>query len=278
VGIAQDAGAVVLRHHERGTASVSHKSLIDLVTTADKASEALVLKALRKHFPEHDVLAEESGAHGAKARYRWLIDPLDGTNNFAHGLPHFCVLIALQERLRGEDRTLLGVAFDPVREELFVAQRGTGAAVNGKAMRASRTPALLGSIGATGFPVKRLFADDDNHREFCRMNLLTQGVRRLGSAGLDLAYVASGRMEFFWEYKLNPWDVAAGALMVEEAGGKVTRTDGTAFHTSEGTILATNGKIHAATVKALASARSLPVSSREGLANFLPPKVAKQLQ
>lgn len=278
MGIAQDAGAVVLRHHERGTAAVSHKSLIDLVTTADKASEALVLKALRKHFPDHDVLAEESGAHGAKARYRWLIDPLDGTNNFAHGLPHFCVLIALQERLRGGERTLLGVAFDPVREELFVAQRGTGAAVNGKAMRASRTPNLINSIGATGFPVKRLFTDDDNHREFCRLNLLTQGVRRLGSAGLDLAYVASGRMEFFWEYKLNPWDVAAGALMVEEAGGKVTRTDGAAFHTSEGTILATNGKIHAAAVKALSSARALPVSSREGLAKFLPPAVAKQLQ
>lgn len=273
VEIARGAGRILAEAY-RGASRVRHKGAVDLVTDADHASEAHVVAELRRRFPGHAILAEESGATAGEGRWRWIIDPLDGTTNFAHRIPHFAVLIAVEEHLEGGvSATRVAVTLDPLRDELFVAVAGQGATLGGVPIRVSPTRRLIDAVLSTGFSYRRLTHTDDNHAEFCRLNLLTQGVRRFGSAGLDLAYVACGRYDGFWEHGLSPWDQASGALLVTEAGGRVTELDGGRAGLDAPAIAATNGALHDDLLAALASARARPIGSREGLDPFLPPEL-----
>ncbi|MBI5508132.1 MAG: inositol monophosphatase [Deltaproteobacteria bacterium] len=276
--IATQAGRLLKDAHHRGDAAISSKStVIDLVTDADRESEAYILGAIHARFPDHAVVAEESGHGRRDGAYRWVVDPLDGTVNFAHGLPHFAVLIGVQAWKGGAFETVVGVTYDPMLAELFVAVEGGHATLNGARLRTSGTTRLIDAVGATGFMYDRLSRGDDNHREFCRLNLLTQGVRRTGSAGLDLAYVACGRFDFFWESTLRLWDLVGGALMIREAGGVITNVDGRPHDPDRGTALAANPTLHPMVLAALASAAAHPTGSRDGLEAFLPPELAKGL-
>ncbi len=232
--------------------SVARKtSAIDLVTEADRESEAAAIEVLQRAFPTHAILAEESGANAFVSEHRWIIDPLDGTTNFAHNYPQFCVSIAY---LRG-DRIQAGVIFDAFKRELFVARRGGGARLNGKPIRVTRTASLDSALLVSGFPYDR--------RERRRFYLAywegfmmrTHGVRRSGSAALDLAWVACGRADAFWEFGLKPWDIAAGALLITEAGGRVTNIDGTELDLAGAQILASNGRIHQQMLDAMVAIR-----------------------
>lgn len=239
---ARDAGRVLLEKFGR-IESVTKKGDINLVTEADLASEALIVERIKSHFPRHAILAEEAGnavVTGEDGGHKWIIDPLDGTTNYAHGYPCFCVTIALEH----EGEVVLGVTYDPTRDELFTAEKGRGATINGKPIRVSRTDELGNALLVTGFPY------DIKHREkFARhlteFLLTSRGVRRDGSAAIDLAYVACGRFDGFWEEGLNPWDVAAGKLLIEEAGGTVSYYDGSPFSIYTPPIVASNGTIHA---------------------------------
>ncbi|QQS34121.1 MAG: inositol monophosphatase [Acidobacteriota bacterium] len=238
---AKDAGRVLMEKFGRIEA-VTKKGDINLVTEADLASEALIIERIKSHFPKHSILAEEAGNAviiGDDGGHKWIIDPLDGTTNFAHGYPCFCVTIALEH----EGRIVLGVSYDPTRDELFAAERGQGATLNGKPMRVSATDSLGDALIVTGFPydIKRR---DDFARHLTQMLLSCRGVRRDGSAAIDLAYVACGRFDGFWEEGLNPWDMAAGILLIEEAGGRVSNYDGSEFDLYQPPILASNGRIH----------------------------------
>ena len=213
----------------------------DLVTEADKASEAVVLKILERHFPNHAVLAEESGQIGDRSNpFLWAIDPLDGTTNYAHQYPFYAVSIGLL--IEGVPQ--VGVVYDPFRQELFRAAKGLGATRNRTPIQVSGTATLAKSLLVTGFAYDRRETLDNNYAEFCHLTHITQGVRRSGSAAIDLAYTACGRLDGYWERGLSPWDLAAGVVLVEEAGGTVTAYDGGAFKLSTGRILATNGPIH----------------------------------
>jgi myo-inositol-1(or 4)-monophosphatase len=214
-------------------------SRLDLVTEYDRAAEELIIEVIRARFPEHGLLAEEGSSYRANSEYRWLIDPLDGTTNFAHGYPIFAVSIALA---RGEE-LLLGVVYNPALEELFFAERGRGATLNGKPIRVSMVDKLSGALLATGFPYDpgRIGA---NLRLFERFIYRAQAIRRDGSAALNLCYVACGRFDGFWELDLKPWDIAAGALIVREAGGMVTAFSGGELDLYGNEVLASNGKIH----------------------------------
>lgn len=239
---AKDAGRVLMEKFGRIEA-VTKKGDINLVTEADLASEALIIERIKSHFPRHSILAEEAGNAviiGDEGGHKWIIDPLDGTTNFAHGYPCFCVTIALEH----DGEIVLGVTYDPTRDELFAAERGRGATLNGKSMRVSATDALGDALIVTGFPydIKRR---DDFARHLTQMLLSCRGVRRDGSAAIDMAYVACGRFDGFWEEGLNPWDMAAGLLLIEEAGGRVSNYDGSEFDLYQPPVLASNGLIHA---------------------------------
>jgi myo-inositol-1(or 4)-monophosphatase len=239
---AKDAGRVLMEKFGRIEA-VTKKGDINLVTEADLASEALIIERITSHFPKHSILAEESGnavVIGDKGGHKWIIDPLDGTTNFAHGYPCFCVTLALEHNAE----IVLGVTYDPTRDELFAAERGHGATLNGKPIRVSATDALGDALIVTGFPydIKRR---DDFARHLTQMLLSCRGVRRDGSAAIDMAYVACGRFDGFWEEGLNPWDMAAGILLIEEAGGRVSNYDGSEFDLYRPPVLASNGLIHA---------------------------------
>lgn len=213
----------------------------NLVTEIDKRSEEIIITILKRHFPAHDILAEESGAaSGNRSPYKWVIDPLDGTTNFTHGFPVFCVSIGLEH----EGVIECGVIYDPNFDELYTAERGKGAFLNGKRINVSRVEKLGASLLVTGFPYN--IAENPAHaiEHFVNFLMKAQAVRRMGSAAIDLAYVAAGRYEGFWEVALNPWDMAAGILLVEEAGGKVTGFDGKTFSIYDKEILATNGLVH----------------------------------
>lgn len=213
----------------------------DLVTAADKASEAVILEILHRHVPEHSILAEESGKIGNQDhQYLWAIDPLDGTTNYAHQYPAFCVSIGLL--INGEPQ--VGVIYDPAHNELFRAATGLGATRNRRPIRVSETSELSKSLLVTGFAYDRRETADNNYAEFCHLTHLTQGVRRSGSAALDLASVACGRVDGYWERGISPWDVVAGVILLQEAGGKVTAYDGTPLKIASGRILATNGYLH----------------------------------
>jgi len=246
--IAREAGALLRQYYERGVAT-EYKGDVDLVTEADRASEALIKSRLAAAFPTHGIYGEEGTRDRLTAEYRWYVDPLDGTTNFAHGFPAFCVLLGLEHRPEGtpadaDGVMTAGVIYDPLRDEMFLAERGKGAYLNGRRIHVSKTATLSESLIATGFPSSKRHGSPNIHfyQEF---TLRSHGVRRAGSAGLDLAYVACGRLEGFWEFSLNPWDTSAGYLMVEEAGGKLTHFDGSKFTLDSRENLATNGLIHA---------------------------------
>lgn len=213
----------------------------DLVTAADKASEQVILEVLRRHFPQHSILAEESGKLGNQDNdFLWAIDPLDGTTNYAHQYPCFAVSIGLL--IQGVPK--VGVIYDPFHNELFRAAAGLGATRNRRPIQVSQTAELGKSLLVSGFAYDRRETTDNNYAEFCHLTHLTQGVRRGGAAALDLAYVACGRVDGYWERGIAPWDVTAGIILVQEAGGKVTAYDGTPIKIESGRILATNGHLH----------------------------------
>jgi len=246
--IAREAGALLRSFYERGVAT-EYKGDVDLVTEADRASEALIKARLAAVFPAHGIYGEEGTRERLSGEYRWYVDPLDGTTNFAHGFPAFCVVLGLEHRAAGlapdqDGEMQAGVIYDPLRDELFVAERGRGAWLNGRRIHVSKAARLQEALTATGFPSSKRHGSPNIHfyQEF---TLRSHGVRRAGSAALDLAYVACGRLDGFWEFNLNPWDTSAGYLMVEEAGGRMTHFDGSRFTLDSVETLATNGLIHA---------------------------------
>ena len=238
VEIAREAGKILRGEMDR-PADITYKGDVDLVTQADRRSEETIVRRLRKYFPGHAIAAEEGTGHENASEYCWHVDPLDGTTNFAHGYPCFCVSIALTHR--GE--VLAGVIYNPIHGELYAAARGEGATLNGKEINVSKVDRLATSLLCTGFPVHKRQANPNIHY-YWDFTLRSHGVRRDGSAALDLACVAAGRFDGFWEFGLKKWDTAAGVLLVEEAGGKVSDFAGEPYALGGPVILATNGLIH----------------------------------
>lgn len=239
VQLAQEAGRLLRDHFGRAT-SVSHKSTtLDLVTDVDLLSEQYIKEKIAAHYPKHQILAEESGHQQADSEYRWLVDPLDGTTNYAHGYPCFAVSLALEQS--GE--IILGVVYDPIHDELFAAERGHGATLNGRPIHVSGITRLSDSLLVTGFPYD-VRSNPISIELFARFMNRAQAVRRDGSAALDMCYVACGRFDGFWELGLKPWDTAAGYLIIEEAGGRVSKFDGRPLNIYEPEVLASNGLIH----------------------------------
>jgi len=237
---------------------IDYKGEINLVTEVDRQCEELILGLIGRRFPDHDILTEETPQLFKGSPYRWIVDPLDGTTNYVHGYPVFCVSIALE--YMGE--IVLGVVYDPTREELFVGQKGGGAFLNGEKIRVSQTRELSKGLLVTGFPYDLKEDPVNNLDHFTNMIMEAQAVRRDGSAALNLCYVASGRFDGFWELKFWPWDVAAGALIVKEAGGKVTDFDGRNFDPYGMEIVASNGLIHESILKVLRKGRRPTIESR----------------
>lgn len=244
---ARSAGNVLLRHFDRvDTLTVSNKGMNDFVSEVDRAAEDAIIQVLRKAYPDHSILAEESGSHKGND-YQWVIDPLDGTTNYLHRLPHFAVSIALKHRGILEH----GVIYDPMRDEMFTASRGSGALMNDRRLRVSPRKDLGGALLGTGIPFR-----DQRHVDVYLAMLKdlikdTSGIRRPGSAALDFAYVAAGRLDGFWELGLSEWDFAAGALMVREAGGTVTDIGGGDRYLETGNVIAGGIKLHAAMLKTI---------------------------
>lgn len=232
-----------------GVLTVSRKGAVDLATDADRASEEAIVSAIRRTFPRHDILAEEGDYGRFDSIYRWIVDPLDGTTNYVHGFPFFAVSIALE--VDGE--VILGVVYNPFHQELFYAEKGKGAFLNDVQMRVSQVSRLDEALLATGFPYDRKGSRANNYDHFLHFQQEAQACRRVGAASLDLMYTAIGRLDGYWEMKLNPWDVAAGALAVEEAGGRVTDFEGRAFDAYGKEILTSNGLIHGAMISVLSS-------------------------
>jgi myo-inositol-1(or 4)-monophosphatase len=237
IEIAREAGVVLMAH--RG-AAFELKGEADLVTAADRASEKLVIKRLQERFPDHGIFAEEGGRAALQAPLRWYIDPLDGTTNYAHGYPQWNVTLALAKN----DEVIAGVVYDPLNRELFAAERGAGARLNGAPIHVSKAPNLNESLVSTGFPSRRRHQNVNIHFYY-QLAMVTHGVRRSGSAAIDLAYVSCGRSEAFWEFGLNAWDMAAGTLLVEEAGGKTSGMMGEKLDLHGRYLMANNGLIHA---------------------------------
>jgi myo-inositol-1(or 4)-monophosphatase len=261
------AAGRLLRDEVGGVRRVEHKGVINIVTEMDRRSEALIVGRLLGAFPGHAVLAEESGAieapGGRPAEYRWHIDPLDGTTNYAHGVPIYAVSVGLERA----GTLILGVAYDPSHDECWVAERGKGATLNGEPIRVSERASLDQSLLVTGFPYDIRTTEETNLPEYALLSLRVQAVRRLGSAVLDLCYVACGRLEAFWELSLGPWDTAAGGLIVQEAGGRVTDVRGGPWRLDGPGILASNGHVHDDVLAALREARqpgAIPASARFG--------------
>lgn len=240
--MAREAG-ILLMDYFRQHVKIEYKGDVDLVTVADRKSEALILERIRRQFPTHDVMGEEGSRVETGGEYKWYVDPLDGTTNFAHGYPVFCISLAVERR----GQRIAGVIYDPTRDEMFVAELGSGARLNDKAIHVSTTPNLGECLVATGFPSHKRHKNP-NIYFYHQLTLRTHGVRRAGSAALDLCYVASGRYDSFWEFNLNPWDTAAGVLIVEEAGGKVTDFSGGPFQIASRETLASNRLVHDALV------------------------------
>ncbi len=254
--VALEAGRFLMEHFH-GRFKVARKGEINLVTEIDLAAEKLIVNRLLSAFPESSVLAEEMHAQTAGGALRWIVDPLDGTTNYAHGLPIFTVSIGLEI----ESVLEWGIVYNPNLEEVFVARRGAGAFLNGKPLQVSKTEQLGASLLATGFPYDIRTSEKNNLNYFHDFALRSQGIRRGGSAALDLCYVSAGRFDGFWEMKLNPWDCAAGYLMVREAGGKVTNWRGEFGSIYERECLATNGMIHEQMMTVL---REVTDRSRQG--------------
>jgi myo-inositol-1(or 4)-monophosphatase len=239
IEIAHEAGALLRQYFERRV-RFELKGAFDLVTEADRASEKLVVERLKALYPDHGILAEEGGGHESRSDYRWYVDPLDGTTNFAHSYPCFNVTLALEKG--GE--LIAGVIFDPARDELFACEKGAGSYLNGRRIHVSKAPTLDESLFSTGFPSRRRHLDVNIHF-YHQLAMASHGVRRCGAAAIDLAYVACGRLDGFWEFGLSPWDMAAGQLLVEEAGGKCSGMRGEKHTLTGPHILTDNGLIHA---------------------------------
>src|SRR6185312_543245 len=235
--LARQAGGLLMSFF--GKVTIEYKGDADLVTKADRASESLIVEHVRQRWPDHDLIGEEGSRTETGSDYRWYIDPLDGTTNFAHGYPVFCVSLGLD--FRGE--RIAGVVYDPNRDEMFAAAKGSGTTLNGKTARVSKTPRLQESLIATGFPSHKRHKNP-NINFYHQLTLRSHGVRRAGSAALDLCYVACGRYDAFWEFNLNPWDTAAGVLIVQEAGGKVTNFSGQPFSIDSRQVMASNTILH----------------------------------
>lgn len=236
--IALDAGRVLLKGF-RKSLTIKHKGAVDLVTNMDLKSETMIYGAIRRHFPEDSILAEEGHSEDTGSRYRWIVDPLDGTTNYAHGYPVWCVSIAVE----GDGEIVAGVIYDPNLDEMFYAERGKKAFRNRKRIHVSSQTKLSDSLLATGFPYDIGTSKIDNLRNFGRMYKLTRGVRRGGSAAMDIAYTAAGIFDGFWELKLSPWDTAAGKIIAEEAGARITDFAGNDFDIFGKEIVCSNGKL-----------------------------------
>ncbi len=238
--IAREAGALLAQYFQRHI-PFELKGEYDLVTEADRSSERLVVERLRAHFPSHSIVAEEGGGHQGSSEFCWYVDPLDGTTNFAHGFPMYNVTLALEQA----GQLVAGVIFDPERNEMFSCERGSGAYLNDQRIHVSKVARLEDTLVATGFPSLKRHQNVNVHFYY-QLAMITHGVRRAGSAALDLAYVASGRLDGFWEFGLKPWDMAAGILLIEEAGGKCSDMHGAPMALRGPHLLATNGAVHEA--------------------------------
>jgi myo-inositol-1(or 4)-monophosphatase len=236
--MAREAGALLMSHFNRQI-KIEYKGDADLVTIADRQSEALIMERLRAQYPTHDVMGEEGTRIDTGSDYKWYVDPLDGTTNFAHGFPVFCVSLGVQ--FRGQ--SAVGVIYDPTRDEMFAAAAGRGATLNGKAIHVSTTARLADCLIGTGFPSHKRHKNPNIHF-YHQITLRTHGVRRAGSAALDLCNVAAGRFDGFWEFNLNPWDTAAGVVIAEEAGARITDFSGGPFQLNSRETLASNGLVH----------------------------------
>ncbi len=237
--IAREAGALLMGYFARRI-GWEYKGDVDLVTDADRTAEALITERIRARWPRHDLIGEEGARFESGSEYRWYVDPLDGTTNFAHGFPVFCVSLGLERK----GQRIAGVLYDPTRDELFAAEKASGAYLNNRRMHVSKVKNVAECLCATGFPSHRRHKNP-NIFFYHQITLMTHGVRRAGSAALDLASVACGRLDAFWEFNLNPWDTAAGALLVEEAGGKITNMSGGKWQLDSRETLASNGLVHA---------------------------------
>lgn len=223
------------------------KGDFNLVTNVDREAEAFILKEITSKYPNHSIIAEESGKYKGNPNYKWFIDPIDGTTNFAHGYPCFCISIGFRKNGVLE----FGLIKNPLTGDLYSARKNKGARLNGKKISVSKIKTLKNSLLITGFPYDRKTSTMNNLKNFCKLTLLTQGVRRDGAAAMDLCYVACGKVDGFWEIKLSPWDVAAGVLIVQEAGGKITDIKGNEYDVFNDKIVATNGFIHNELIKHL---------------------------
>lgn len=244
--LARESGALLNEMFSKKH-QIHFKGDINIVTEADKMSENLIIRKIHHAFPEHGILSEESDAIAGDGKMRWIIDPLDGTTNYAHGYPVFCVSIALEKN----GQVILGVIYDPTRNDMFFAEHGEGAFLNGKKLAVSNCSNLSQSLLATGFPYDIRESKENNLDYFNSMAVNVQAIRRAGAAALDLAYLAAGRFDGFWELKLKPWDTAAGCLMVEEAGGVISDISGNPWNLQSPDILASNGLIHDQMIKVL---------------------------
>ena len=245
--IIREAGSLLAKNFGKRQ-SVKYKGDVHLVTAMDHASEDLILQRLKENFPDDDILTEEREQKPRQSENLWIVDPLDATNNYAHGFPFFCVSIALEQR----DQMKLGAILDPLRDALYIAELGQGSSLNGSPIRVSDTADLNRSLVATGFPYDKRESSTNNLDYFQKLALRVQGIRRTGSAALDLAYVATGRLDGYWELKLSPWDVAAGTLLVLESGGHVSDFSGKNDYVYSGEVVASNGRIQLSMLTILA--------------------------
>jgi myo-inositol-1(or 4)-monophosphatase len=249
--LAREGGALLMRYfQQREKVKVEYKGEADLVSIADRECEELLTRGIRQRWPQHEIVAEEGtrasldSSAATASDYRWYVDPLDGTTNFLHGFPVFCISLGLEYK----GKLVAGVIYDPTRDELFSAEKGSGAFLNSRPIRVSSISKLVESLLATGFPSHKRHKNPNIHF-YHQLTLRSHGVRRAGSAALDLTCVASGRVDGFWEFNLNPWDTSAGVLLVQEAGGTITDFSGGPFHIESREVLASNGLIHDELIK-----------------------------
>jgi myo-inositol-1(or 4)-monophosphatase len=246
------AGGEILVENLTKEVTVDYKGAVNLVTNVDRQSEKTIVEMIKKKFPDHEILAEEGYGRGQVSPFKWIIDPLDGTTNYAHHFPFFCVSIGLEV----QNEVVLGVVYDPIRSELFLAEKGKGAVLNDEPIAVSATADLMHSLLVTGFSYDVRETAENNFNHFFDFSVRAQGVRRTGSAALDFCYVAMGRFDGFWELKLHPWDAAAGSLIVQESGGRVTDFAGKTFSIYSKEVIASNGKIHDQMIKVLQAGRA----------------------
>jgi len=252
--IARQAGGI-LRDGFGNARHIQQKGVIDLVTEFDKRSEEIILSAIHQDFPDYGILAEESGRKESDSEYLWVIDPLDGTTNFAHGIPHFSVTLALYKN----NSPVLGVTYDPLRDEMFSTETGQGARLNNHPIRVSTRTDLGQAVISTGFPYDLRTNSRNNLEQFTQFQLRTRAVRHLASAALDCAWTAMGRLDGYWEFGVQPWDIGAGVLLVQEAGGQVTSTSGDDYLLSDDAILISNGLLHTQLLRVLWEGNQAPL-------------------